>query len=130
MRWTVRWPGGFVLPNGTAARLASFSISDPENALSLRQQAIEKALKAHVQVTTDDVPPKIHSLMKLAQLAKLWEALGQNHQEVLLTIDPHVVAGRYGPPNSENDRTASQADAAGLIERVEETAESLLTRLT
>jgi hypothetical protein len=63
-------------------------------------------------------------------LAKLWETLGQDRQEVLLAIDPHVVAGRYGPPNSENDRTASHADAAGLIERVEETVEWLLARLT
>ncbi len=102
---------------------------DPENALFLCQQAIEKALKAHVQVTTDDPPPRIHNLMKLAQVAGLWDSLDEHRQQVLLAVDPHVTAGRYAAANSTAGRTVSHAEALGLIDSAGEVVEWLLAGL-
>jgi len=99
---------------------------DTENALFLCQQAVEKALKAHVQSQSEEPPPRIHSLVKLAHLATLWKALGDTRQELLVTLDPYAVAGRYGVLASAPE---GLPDLADLIAQTRETVAWLLAAL-
>lgn len=54
---------------------------------------IEKALKAHVVKTTTTSPPKIHNLLRLAELAGL--ALTDARLEVLAKLNDFNLEGRY-----------------------------------
>ena len=55
--------------------------------------ALEKALKAHVSRATDNLAPKSHDLLRLANLAKL--VLTQQQQETLTELDAYQLEGRY-----------------------------------
>lgn len=57
-------------------------------------QTIEKALKS-VVAKNDVLPPKIHRLMKLAQLADIYETMNENQKDLLDTLDPLNIAARY-----------------------------------
>lgn len=102
---------------------------DPENALFLCQQAIEKALKAHVQATTDDVPPRIHHLLRLAELAGVWQDLGPERQKTLVDVNPHVTIARYLLGKSGERGPLPAESAEELLRKSEEVVAWLLARL-
>lgn len=70
--------------------------------------AIEKMLKAHVIKLTKDMPPRIHNLFRLTNLAKLKP--DEKQQEFLRRFDVYQLEGRY--PDSEeifiDDKIAKQ----------------------
>jgi HEPN domain-containing protein len=98
------------------ARLARIALDagDPENALYLCQQALEKALKAHIQQSQTGLPPKIHSLPRLGEIAGLWAEMTEAQRDLLLDVDAYSIAGRYGalagegvaPPGADEARDA------------------------
>jgi len=55
--------------------------------------ALEKILKAHVVRTRREVPPRIHNLLRLAQLAGL--TYDGDREEFLRRFDAHQLEGRY-----------------------------------
>ena len=55
--------------------------------------AVEKTIKAHVAKQTNDVPPKIHNLKRLAELAKLNLTDGQKN--ILNELMVFQQEGRY-----------------------------------
>ncbi len=55
--------------------------------------AIEKMLKAHVTRQTKDIPPRIHNLIRLAEIAYL--SLGPEQASFLRRFDMHQLEGRY-----------------------------------
>jgi HEPN domain-containing protein len=57
-------------------------------------QTTEKALKA-VIAGNDNMPPKIHGLMKLAQLGGVYDAIDDEQKDLLDTLDPLNIAARY-----------------------------------
>ena len=59
--------------------------------------AIEKALKAHVTKEINDVPPRIHNLIRLMEIAGL--KVNQQQQEFLREFGVYQLQGRY--PDSE-----------------------------
>ncbi len=59
--------------------------------------AIEKMLKAHVTQQTNDIPPRIHNLVRLAEIAGL--KLDPEHKEFLREFGVYQLGGRY--PDSE-----------------------------
>lgn len=66
--------------------------------------ALEKMLKAHVTRQTKDMPPKIHSLPRLAMLAGL--TLSGEQMDLLREFGIYQIEGRY--PDAEQvviDRT-------------------------
>jgi len=54
---------------------------------------LEKALKAHVCKTTRDIAPRIHNLVKLAELSGL--PFEQMQIDSLAEINPFNIEGRY-----------------------------------
>lgn len=59
--------------------------------------AIEKMLKAHVTRQTSDIPPRIHNLVRLAEIAEL--SLDPEKTESLHEFGVYQLEGRY--PDSE-----------------------------
>jgi len=59
--------------------------------------AIEKMLKAHVTRQTKDIPPRIHNLIRLAEIAGL--KLGPEQERFLREFEVYQLEGRY--PDSE-----------------------------
>jgi len=59
--------------------------------------AIEKMLKAHVTRQTNDVPPRIHNLVRLAEIAAL--KLDLEQENFLREFGIYQLEGRY--PDSE-----------------------------
>lgn len=55
--------------------------------------AIEKMLKAHVTRQINDIPPRIHNLVRLAEIAKL--KLDSEQEEFLREFSIYQLEGRY-----------------------------------
>lgn len=59
--------------------------------------AIEKMLKAHVTRQTEDVPPRMHNLIRLAEIAGL--KIDAEQEQFLRKFNVYQLEGRY--PDSE-----------------------------
>jgi HEPN domain-containing protein len=68
--------------------------------------ALEKILKAHVCAKTLNVPPRIHNLLILAEIAGL--RLSQGYRKTLAALNAFCLAGRY-PEALPPAPTAAQA---------------------
>lgn len=55
--------------------------------------AIEKMLKAHVTRQTKDIPPRIHNLIRLVEIAEL--SLDPEQADFLSRFDMYQLEGRY-----------------------------------
>jgi len=63
--------------------------------LFMCQQSLEKLLKAHVMARTVEFPPRIHSLVRLAELAAL--SLEARERELLERLSLYYIQSRYPP---------------------------------
>jgi HEPN domain-containing protein len=61
--------------------------------LFLSHLSIEKTLKAYVVVKTRDIPPRIHDLVRLSQIAGL--NLSKEQKDLLLEFGIYQLEGRY-----------------------------------
>ena len=75
------------------------------HSLFLAHLAIEKMLKAHVTRRTKDVPPRIHNLVRLAEMAGL--ELEPAHDRFLREFNVYQLEGRY--PDSQQVRLDQSA---------------------
>ena len=75
------------------------------HSLFLAHPAIEKMLRAHVTRQTKDVPPRIHNLVRLAEMAGL--QLEPAHDKFLREFNVYQLQGRY--PDSEQVRLDASA---------------------
>ena len=55
--------------------------------------SLEKAVKAHVVKQTGKMPPKIHNLIRLAEIAEI--ELKVEHKQVLAEVNEFNIEGRY-----------------------------------
>ena len=76
-------------------RVAQKLLADNEihQGLFLVHLALEKLLKAHACKATNDYAPRIHKLVRLAELAAL--DLTQEQLDVLVDINQYNLEGRY-----------------------------------
>ena len=58
--------------------------------------ALEKILKAHVCRQTRDLAPRLHNLVRLAELAETH--LPEQHMDILAEMNRFAIAGRYPEP--------------------------------
>ncbi|MDR1110687.1 MAG: HEPN domain-containing protein [Deltaproteobacteria bacterium] len=60
-------------------------------------QTVEKSLKAVIarDCADDEIPPKIHNLLKLAESARLFCAMSHEHQAFIKKLNPMNVQARY-----------------------------------
>ncbi|HEO71199.1 MAG TPA: HEPN domain-containing protein [Candidatus Hydrogenedentes bacterium] len=80
--------------------------------------AVEKMLKAHVVVATQEVPPRIHNLSLLAEKAGL--QVSEEQAKVLEEFNMYQLEGRYGgqdlPPIDEHTAQRDMRRAAEVLE--------------
>ena len=69
--------------------------------------ALEKALKANVCRITEDIPPRLHNLVRLAELAQIKPQSTQT--DILAEMNAFNIEGRYpdslSPPPSQGEAT-------------------------
>ena len=68
------------------------------HALFFTHLAVEKNLKAHVIINTEDVPPRIHDLLRLADLAGL--TFPDSQRTFLARLQRYCIEGRYSDQQS------------------------------
>lgn len=68
--------------------------------------ALEKLLKAHITRATHEVPPRLHSLTRLAALSGL--ALSEEQLTQLDALNRYCIAGRY-PDDMDEEVTHTDA---------------------
>jgi len=68
--------------------------------------ALEKMLKAHLTRKINDVPPRIHNLVRLAEMTKL--KLDKEQEQFLREFNVYQLEGRY-PDSQEIPLTSSFA---------------------
>ncbi len=89
----------------------------PRHALFFAHLAVEKMLKAHVVKVTNRVPPRIHDLVRLAEIAGV--GLSSERRDTLGRLRQYCLEGRY-PQSYPPPPTLQEAES-----RIEEAREVL-----
>jgi len=80
--------------------------------------ALEKNIKAHIWRVKKDMPPRIHNLIRLAEVAGL--ALDEDNRNILAEINEFNIEGRYSdilmPPPSLEEAKQYLQRAKGTFE--------------
>jgi HEPN domain-containing protein len=82
-------------------------------ALFFAHLALEKMLKAHITKVTEDIPPRTHDLLRLAELAAI--PVGDQQKQFLARFQEHCLGGRYPdlgplpPPRKELEQELQKA---------------------
>lgn len=58
-------------------------------------QCIEKLFKALISEKELDVAPKIHNLIRLAELCQVFENMPERHKETIFLLNPLNIESRY-----------------------------------
>ena len=86
--------------------------------------ALEKLLKAHVCRQTQDLPPRIHNLTRLAELTAL--ALDQTQVDILAEMNAFNLEGRYPDLSIA---PISKKEAKNYLRRAKEVYQWLMSQL-
>lgn len=97
------------------------------HALFFCQQSIEKALKAIIQLRTNEMPPRIHNLPRLAELA----GVSVDSQGLLLLAEFSVfyIESRYSQEIEKLAASTTNAAAKKSLQQTEEMVAWLLSIL-
>ena len=92
-------------------------------------QIVEKALKAAVAKATEETPPKIHDLIKLAVKGDCYNDLSEERLIFLEELDPFNTEARYPEYKARIDETLTEAKCARILQETEEFLCWIKTRL-
>ena len=92
------------------------------------QQAIEKLLKAQI-TQFGTAPPYIHNLIRLAEIARIFDDLSGHRKDLLGELTIHAVQSRYGDLESEISEVLKPIEAESLWEKTRELFEWLKAKL-
>ena len=70
---------------------------------------IEKSLKAVIANKTNEIPPKIHDLPKLADIGGIWDRLSAEQKNLIKIVVPLQIDARY-PEYKERIASALTSD--------------------
>jgi len=80
----------------------------------------EKALKAVVANTTEEAPPKIHDLPRLANIAGISGELPEGHKNLLNNLMPLHIEARYPEHKEKVAATLTDDYCAKILKETEE----------
>jgi len=83
-------------------------------------QIIEKALKAVIADISDEIPPKVHDLPKLAKLADVINTLSNEQKLLLSKLLPLQIEARYPEYKSKVSASLSREYCNKLLTETEE----------
>lgn len=75
---------------------------------------VEKALKALIVDRTDEIPPKIHDLQKLAVRGEIFDSLSEEQFALIDKLKPMQIEARY-PEHKEKIASALTVEACQSI---------------
>jgi len=81
---------------------------------------IEKALKAAITHFTNEIPPKIHQLVKLATKAGIHDKMTEEQRELLRELNPLNIEGRYPEYKQGIAQTLNNDKCVQLIAKTED----------
>lgn len=58
-------------------------------------QSIEKALKAVITSQSGNIAPKIHNLIKISEMAGLFDSMNEQHKQTVFLLNPLNIESRY-----------------------------------
>jgi HEPN domain-containing protein len=93
------------------------------------QLVAEKALKANFTAVTNEVPPKTHDLMKLAEKGDLLSVLSTEQKELFRQLQPMNIEAKYPEVKKALALTLNKEICAQLISDTEEFLCWIKTRL-
>jgi HEPN domain-containing protein len=77
------------------------------------QQAIEKMLKAAIIQRTNEVPPRIHQLVRLVELARV--AVEEKHIDFLRELSNYYLPSRYPEEAADLAPVVTEEDARRVL---------------
>ena len=83
-------------------------------------QTCEKSLKALWEHKKKTMPPRTHNLRLLARELGVWDEMGSDHQELLLTLEPLNVQARYPEDRQLIEQTLTITVCTQLLENTKE----------
>jgi len=83
------------------------------------QLIVEKALKAVIAEKTNEMPPRIHNLKKLAQIAGVYDDLSDTQRDLLKSLTPMCTGGRYEEYDEEPEEPLSPEECETLLAETE-----------
>ena len=81
---------------------------------------VEKGLKAIIAKKTNELPPKIHDLRKLAVRGDVFSILSDEQKQLLFTLDPMQIETRYPDGEETQVPELSLTDSEQLLKETEE----------
>ena len=91
------------------------------------QQAVEKALKAVIVRRTNDFPPRLHNLLRLAEIADIKMEAGR--EDFLGELSGYYIQSRYPEDIASLGQHASREIAQDALVKTEEVIEWLFSML-
>ena len=91
------------------------------------QQAMEKALKAIVAKKSNEFPPRIHNLVRLAEIAAL--QLPPERTQLLRELSNYYIQTRYPEEIPALAAKISETQSRKVLEQTEETIQWLLSMI-
>ncbi|MDY0355099.1 MAG: HEPN domain-containing protein [Sedimentisphaerales bacterium] len=91
------------------------------------QQAAEKALKAVIVKKTGELPPRVHNLLRLAEVAGI--PSNPEHRRFLGELSAYYIQSRYPEEVRTAGSTISRELAGSVLRRAEQTVQWVLSML-
>ena len=81
---------------------------------------VEKALKAVITHKTDEIPPRIHDLVKLASMGSVFDIMSDEQKQLLHTLMPLQIEARYPEYKERIQSALTPAVCEQLLKQAEE----------
>jgi len=82
------------------------------------QQAVEKKLKALIAARTRELPPRLHHLMRLAEVAEI--KVEENQADFLRELSAYYIQTRYPEEIADRSREVKEGMAREILIKTEE----------
>ena len=79
----------------------------------------EKALKAAITKYTNEIPPKIHDLPKLASMTDYYGSISDEHNTLLSMLNPLQIEARYPEYKAKMEALLTEGYCVALLAEVE-----------
>lgn len=91
--------------------------------------ACEKALKSAYINYTKNIPPKVHSLVKLAQMAHIYEIMNEDIKRFINKLEAFQIEGRYPENRKRLYETTPKEIFENILKQTEEAIVWIRTQL-
>lgn len=82
--------------------------------------ACEKILKAAYSRNTNQIPPKIHALIRLAKLGEIYDLMSEEQKRLLNRVEAFQIEGRYPEDRTKLYQTTPLQQFRIILDETEE----------